>query len=91
LVFNWSYFQIRNKENLTEVEVSDEVIDKQMTKYRDVKRPVQNVDTAVSPYRLQFVTRQRDNQDHDNLSWLYDTPGLYNQNQVSNIGTSLIY
>ena len=66
---------------MTVVDVSDEIIDKQMTKYRDVKEPVQSVDTAVSPYRLQFVTRQQGHQD-DNLFWLYDTPGLYSKNQV---------
>lgn len=72
---------MKSKEKLKEVDVSDEIIDKQMTKYRDIQEPVENVPTAVSPYRLQFVTRQKDHQ-HDDLSWLYDTPGLYSKNQV---------
>ena len=75
-------FKIRSKENLKEVDVSDEIIDKQMTKYRNIEEEgVQNVSTAVSPYRLQFVTRKQDHQ-HDDLAWLYDTPGLYSKNQV---------
>ena len=81
------YSEKRDKENLRVVDVSDEIIDKQMTKYRDAKESVQNVDTAVSPYRLQFVTRQQDHQD-DNLSWLCDTPGLYNRNQITHLLTN---
>ena len=81
------YSEKGEKKNLRVVDVSNEIIDKQMTKYRDVKAPVQNVHTAVSPYRLQFVTRQQDHQD-DNLSWLYDTPGLYSRNQITHLLTN---
>lgn len=56
-----------------------------MTKYQDIEEPAENVPTAVSPFPLQFVTRQ---DEHDNLSWLYDTPGLYSKNQVHSMSSN---
>lgn len=74
--------QSQQKEHRREVDVSDDIIDKQMTKYRDNKESDSlSSSTSVMPYQLQFVTLRRD-QKPDDLSWLYDTPGLYSKNQV---------
>ena len=65
---------------MKEVDVSEEIIDRQMTKYQDIDKPTENISKTLSPIHLQFVERH---QNHHDFSWLYDTPGLYSNNQVS--------
>ncbi|XP_028391167.1 nitric oxide-associated protein 1-like [Dendronephthya gigantea] len=78
------YLEMKSKENQQEVDLSGDIIEKQSTKYRDIKEPAENVSKALSPYQLQFVTRQKDHL-QDELSWLYDTPGLYSKNQITHL------
>lgn len=74
------HFQINDKEMIMEVDLDDDIIDKSLTKYRDVKDDVLNTCAAVSPYhQVEIVTQQ---ESKETISWLYDTPGLFNKNQV---------
>lgn len=64
---------------LHEVDLDEQIIDKEMTKYRDLEVRKSSMSSVPSVYRPQFVTKRN----KDNINWLYDTPGLYSQNQVT--------